>query len=177
MLDVASGVIAKLEPQKIVSEGSAKIKIQNKPLDQKDDSDIEVIIKTRSQRMIRFHNSMTNNLTKLCHSMGYEVLEGSEPNRFDALIKNYDGKSKDLLIEVKSSIERSHLRLAVGQLFDYRRKLEKRAITDMAILLPEKINKDDIDFLDDIGIHTLWFTNRNMKSIKGNLLHFPAVHI
>jgi hypothetical protein len=172
MLDVQSGRLAKIKVQNVVGRAIAEIKNENKSLDAKDDSDIEVIVKTRTKKMIRLHNSMTNSLTKLCKNTGYKIFEGSEANKFDALIKDYDDKSKDLLIEVKSSIERSHLRLAVGQLFDYRRKLERRAITDLAVLLPKKPKKDDIDFLNDVGIHALWFINRNLMTIKGNLPSF-----
>ena len=74
----------------------------------------------------------------------------------------------DLLIEVKSSIERAHLRLAVGQLFDYRRKLGRAAATDIGILLPEKPKTDDIAFLNYLGIKLFWFSNHTFLKIEGD---------
>jgi hypothetical protein len=169
MLDVASDQIARMTLPKAIDEITAQIKHANRLLDEKDDSDVEVILKTRSRKAVRLHNSMTNALTKTCSRAGFKILEGAEPYRFDALIKDYDGNGKDLLIEAKSSCDRPHLRLAVGQLLDYRRGLRRRAVTDLAILLPEKPDNESLHFLNDVGIHAVWFVDSKLKQISGNI--------
>jgi hypothetical protein len=169
MLDVASNKISRMRITGVVGEMVTMIKKSDKLLDEKDDSDINVIIKTRSRKAVRLHNSMTNKLVKLCVQFGYKVHEGIEPNKFDALIKNYDGNGKDLLVEAKSSINRSHLRLAVGQLFDYRRGLRRRVATDLAVLLPANPGNDNIAYLRDVGVYILWFNNLKLNKILGDL--------
>ncbi|MFA5771133.1 MAG: hypothetical protein WC974_00150 [Thermoplasmata archaeon] len=168
ILDVCSDHIDKIATtrakQKHIREN------RNRPLSEKDDSDVNVISKTRSRKAKRLHNSMTNTLVKMCHKVNYEVIEGTSGDaEYDALIKNYDDKGKDLLIEVKSSQERGNLRLAVGQLLDYRRHLPRRAATDLAILLPEKPNKNNQEFLDDVGVQFLWFDDEYLKTIRGSV--------
>jgi hypothetical protein len=109
---------------------------------------------------------MTNRLRELCRAQGLGVLEGPETNRFDALIQHYCAK-QDLLIEVKASSDRACLRLAVGQLLDYRRKLDRAGATDVAVLLPNKPLRDDLHFLRYLGVKALWF-ERNCTLIAGD---------
>jgi len=47
---------------------------------------------------------------------------------FDVLVNDFDPKGADLLVEVKSSVEMAHVRMAVGQLFDYVRSTEVRSV-------------------------------------------------
>ena len=54
----------------------------------------------------------------------FEMTQGDRQEcRFDVLIADYDGNGRDLLIEAKPDPDRGSLRVAVGQLFDYRRFL------------------------------------------------------
>jgi hypothetical protein len=61
------------------------------------------------------------------------------------------------LIEAKSSASREHLRMAVGQLFDYsyqgRKKLGE---PHLAILVPEEPSRDLKGWLASLGIHSIW---------------------
>lgn len=166
MLDVVSGELA----EKVIKQNKPKIKYyeKEKALSVKDDSDIEILAKSLSKEAKRIHNSMTNALRKkIEEKYKFKIFEGPQNNKYDALIKNYDNNGRDLLIEVKSSPTRAHLRLAVGQLFDYRRMLNRRAVTDMAILLPEKPDQDSLNFLMDIGIIVMWFSDSGFKNIEG----------
>ena len=141
-----------------------------KSLEQKNDSDLTILFALRSKKFIRLHNSMTNSLQKICKNCNCQINEGPDSNKFDALITNYDGNGIDLLIEAKSSILRPHLRLAVGQLWDYRRGLGRHIATHLAVLLPQKPDFESLEFLNYIGIKTLWFTNKTLKKIEGNFL-------
>lgn len=165
MLDVVSGKLADMDIKQSVSVKSSETE---KHLSLKDDSDIKILTKSLSKKAKRIHNAITNALIdKIKEKYKFKILEGPQNNKYDALIKNYDNNGRDLLIEVKSSSERAHLRLAVGQLLDYRRMLERRAVTDMSILLPEKPDEDGLNFLMDIGIIVMWFTDSSFKNIEG----------
>lgn len=109
---------------------------------------------------------MTNALLRICKQKKLIVKEGRQPNcRFDALVRNPQKKG-DLLIEVKSRTAVADIRLAIGQLFDYRRQLPKRATTSIAVLLPYAPKKHVRALLNAVNVKALWFT-ANLKSIQG----------
>jgi hypothetical protein len=128
---------------------------------------VPLVVKSYSTIKRMLHNNMTDHLSELCKKAKYEYTE--KPGMWDSLITNYDGKGKYLLIEVKSLSERSCIREAVGQLLDYLRFVPNRLMTETAVLLPEKPSSDCISFLDDVGVNYLWFTDKKLKAIKGNL--------
>lgn len=70
------------------------------------------------------------------------------------------------LIEAKGSTSREDIRMAAGQLFDYafqmREKFEK---PKMAILLPKKPALKSVEWLEPLGIKTIW---RSGKSFVDN---------
>ncbi|MGI9229780.1 MAG: hypothetical protein ACR2P9_07980 [Gammaproteobacteria bacterium] len=124
----------------------------------KDETDIEIIQKAGTRTQRRIHNQLTN---KLCECLSdYTLSEGNrETCMFDVLVKEYDSESEyDLLIEVKSSSERPHIRMAVGQLYDYYHEINGDIDNPhMAILLPEKPDASCISFLKEIDIGLMWF--------------------
>lgn len=60
----------------------------------------------------------------------------------------YD-KTSNTLYEAKSSASREHIRLAIGQLLDYRRYVDVDAIS---VLLPEMPGGDMLDLLQELNI-------------------------
>lgn len=124
----------------------------------KDEADVEAIKKAGTITQRRIHNQLTNkirvSLTK------FTLLEGrSESCMFDVLVKNYDGDNNDLLIEVKSSVDSPHIRMAIGQLFDYWYKLKGDEEPCLAVLLPERPTKEMSIFLEWLGVGLMWFQN------------------
>ena len=169
MLDTVSYKLAHMKLPTETIETKPPPKPGGKPLGKKDDEDIVIISNGYTGKARRIHNSMTNKLIVICKKLGLRIEEGKyRENRFDALILNYNNNGKDLLIEAKGATSRSDLRLALGQLYDYRRKRSHRAATDLAVLLPEKPNIDDIDFLGDAGINVIWFVNSKLQKLAGN---------
>ena len=83
---------------------------------------------------------------------------------FDALIQDYKGQERHLLIEVKSSTNIADVRLAVGQLLDYRRFVNKPDTTDLAVLLPEEPNAHVCELLKACDILLLWFEAKETLS-------------
>ena len=124
----------------------------------KDEGDIESLQVARTNRSKRLHNQMTNQLREVLSD--YTLLEGcgNEGNdaMFDVLVKNYDSGGNDLMIEVKSSSEPAHVRMAVGQLYDYWFNVKGDVEEHLAVLLPEKPATGLLGLLAWLNIGTMW---------------------
>lgn len=131
----------------------------------KDEADVEAIKQSGTITQRRIHNQLTNKLRVSLTK--FTLLEGrSESCMFDVLVKNYDGNKNDLLIEVKSSIESPHVRLAVGQLFDYGFRLKGEEEFYLAVLLPERPTKEIESFLEWLDVGLMWFENDRLCTIN-----------
>jgi hypothetical protein len=64
--------------------------------------------------------------------------------------------ARNLLIEAKAKSSREYIRYAIGQLMDYRRRLNPRP--DLAILLPEKPAVDMLGLLSELQISVIFET-------------------
>ena len=89
-----------------------------KPLQLKDEADIQIIQKAGHKTQRRKHNELTNALQSALGD--YTLVEGvSADCMFDVLVKSYNRHGNDLLIEAKNSAESANIRMAVGQLYHY----------------------------------------------------------
>jgi len=123
----------------------------------KDEDDILTLYKAREITQKQIHNQLTNQLTKIL--VDYTLTEGKDNScMFDVIVKKFDGDS-DLLIEAKSSIEQAHIRMAIGQLFDYGFTLKDQQVNHLAILLPFKPEPKQIELLKWLNIGCLWINN------------------
>ena len=147
---------------------------EGKALPLKDEHDIEIIKSSLSTKAKRVHNRMTNELKALLEKKGYDRPDegNTNENMYDALVTKFDGK-KDLLIEVKSSAEVPHVRMAVGQLLDYSRMFNKPENIVKAVLLPGEPIDRIKDYLKNVGIYLLWFENERLYS---NSKGIPFAH-
>lgn len=64
-------------------------------------------------------------------------------------------ESRQVLIEAKHCDSREALRMAIGQLFDYRR-FHQPGPAHLAVLLPHPPDADPLDLLRRVGIEALW---------------------
>jgi len=127
----------------------------------KDEADVEAIKRAGTITQRRIHNQLTNKLRSLLTK--FTLLEGkSDSCMFDTLVKQYDSDRNDLLIEVKSSIESPHVRMAVGQLFDYWFTLKGDEEPHLAVLLPKRPSKDVENFLKWVDVGLMWFENNRL---------------
>lgn len=127
----------------------------------KDEADVEAIKRAGTITQRRIHNHLTNKLRSLLTK--FTLLEGkSDSCMFDALVKQYDRDRNDLLIEVKSSIESPHVRMAVGQLFDYWFTLKGDEEPHLAVLLPGRPSKEVENFLKWVDVGLMWFENNRL---------------
>lgn len=122
----------------------------------------------------RLHNRMTNALRR-----AFAPLSPAQGKKryieFDVLLPNYDGAGRDLLIEAKPDPDRGSIRIAIGQLFDYRRSLKRAASTDLAILTIGPPERSYLELLLDLGITALWFEEEKCESMRGNGKAWAAV--
>jgi len=133
----------------------------NRKLPLKDETDVEAIRKAGTITHRRLHNQLTNKLKESLTK--FTLLEGtSDECMFDVLVKRYDSDGNDLLIEVKSSIESPHVRMAVGQLFEYCFTLKGDEQPHLAMLLPERPGKKVLSFLQWANVGLLWFENHQL---------------
>jgi hypothetical protein len=140
-----------------------------RPLGLKDEREIEATIRGGIQAVTQRHDAMTNRLVKLLEPAGLVAVEGAKQNcLFDVLVRSFDGRGTDLLVEVKSTTDRSSIRLAVGQLLDYRRGLERPLATDLLVLLPSQPEADAIHYLHSVGIKASWFTSVDGGVVRGD---------
>jgi hypothetical protein len=113
------------------------------------------------------HNKMTNAFGQILGALKPEQGRMSN-NRYDILIRGYDGAGRDLLVEAKPDPNKGSLRIAIGQLYDYRRLLRNRAATDLAVLTIGKPDESYIDLLvSDRDITAIWFEDETCQSLNG----------
>ena len=86
---------------------------------------------------------------------------------FDILLSNYDGQGRALLIEAKPHADVGSIRIAIGQLFDYRRFLSCREVTDLCLLTIRPPADSYQELLLDLEITALWFEQEDCKSMQG----------
>ena len=139
-----------------------------------DDAERTAIIGSATQRYEQRHNRMTKSLQTLLRRFTLDVIN-SPAGRCDALMRNYDAKGRDLLIEAKPDPDRGSIRIAIGQIFDYRRYLARRGATDTAVLTISRPNDDYFDLLNDLGITAIWFTAEDCKKLDGDGRAWPGV--
>jgi hypothetical protein len=72
------------------------------------------------------------------------------------------------LIEAKGTISRQDIRMAVGQLLDYAYQMRKDlGDPNKAVLLPEKPDQSDVGWLESVGIHVIWRSDRKFQDDAG----------
>ena len=70
--------------------------------------------------------------------------------------------TENVLYEAKSTVDRNHLRLALGQLWDYRRF--ESGNPSLAVLLPKKPVKEMIDLNVSCDVTTVWESEHGFQS-------------
>jgi hypothetical protein len=131
-----------------------------------DEEERKAVRESRTVTYRKRHDRMTNALTRIFHGFDF-VTKSSPAGRCDAFVCDYDGTSRNLLIEAKPDSDKGSIRIAIGQLFDYRRYLTRQAATDLVVLTISPPERMYLELLMDLGITALWFGNENCKRIAG----------
>lgn len=125
----------------------------------------ETVLAYLSAKKVRIHHDHNSLTTRLLRYVKSRYGAPPKESGFDALLQNWR-PGRDLLIEAKTASGgpggRFQIRLAVGQLFDYRWihfGRGKRAV-DLAVLLPSEPTEDVRSFLRSLSIGVLWFEGK-----------------
>jgi hypothetical protein len=138
-----------------------------------EEATVAVLTKTRL-RIRHRHNALTNRFVRALEGKFIPV-----ESVFDALIEDWR-KGRQLLVQAKPSIAgpagRMQLRLAIGQLYDYRFQLFRQRLekVDLALLTESKPDAEAIALLGGLGIHHLWFEGRSLRgtvALVGSSIH------
>jgi hypothetical protein len=132
-----------------------------------DEAERKAVQESRTITYKQRHNKMTNRLKELFQKL--TLTQGNHPNfRYDVFAKDYDGRGRNLLIEVKPDPDKGSIRIAIGQLLDYRRFLPHQAGTDLAILTISRPPQNYIEFLQELQITPLWFATESCQTLAGD---------
>jgi hypothetical protein len=93
------------------------------------------------------------------------------------LIENYVGKGNDLLLEVKPEPDTGSIRIAIGQLFDYRHRLGRPAGVDLALVTVRTPASVYLKLLESLRISVLWFADEGCHQLHGTGLVAKALGI
>jgi hypothetical protein len=166
MIDVLADRIGNLGPQVVGKPLEIKPMKEGSPLPYFDEAERIAVNKSDSIFYRDRHDRMTNADKDICKKL--EIKRGNDQNcRYDALVKNYDRNGRDLLIEAKPDPDKGSIRIAIGQLFDYRRFLPHRAGTDLAVLTILEPEQGYQELLLDLQISALWFHDESCHTIGG----------
>jgi len=147
---------------------------QGSALPDLDTSDLEYLRKVGTALYRQRHNKMTTALKKILH--GFRLTQGTKPDcRWDVLVEGYETTGRDLLLEVKPDPERAAIRIAIGQLLDYRRFVPRPAATDIAVLTigaPDELYRQ---LLLELQISSIWFTDEDCRDFDGEGLFWEAL--
>jgi len=167
MLDVLADKLKKIAPRlnvpipvKVVapSPGSA--------LPDFDTSEREYLRKAATIRYRQRHNKMMERLKQIL--IGFKLTQGTNSDcRWDLLVERYEQTGRDLLLELKPDPEKAAIRIAIGQLFDYRRFVVHPAITDIAVLTIGAPHKLYRQLLSDLNVSCVWFKDEGCRALDG----------
>ena len=113
----------------------------------------------REQALVRAY--MTN-----LQRQGHDVcrLKIVAPGEAKPLFTDLYDRSTGTLIEAKGSVERESIRMAIGQLADYRRHIGD-GLKEVAVLLPSEPRADLLELLKSQAIATVWPAGKDKFAI------------
>lgn len=167
-IDVLADKIADLVTKQLSSKpltGSQSVSVTPLP-----DYDVEEVTSARKFESPGFrkrHNKMTQHLKSLFPGRTL-VTSYDQKCNFDVLIRDYDAGGRDLLIEAKPDPDPGAVRIAIGQLLDYRRFLPRTAATDMAVLTISPPSDSHLELLEELQITAIWYTDESCQTLDGH---------
>lgn len=130
----------------------------------KDEEDVRRLQQALNIAQRRVHNKVTNQLRQLLAN--WTLLEGRAKDCcYDVLVKNYDYAKNDLLLEVKSSIDASQIRMAIGQVYAYwHRLMGPSEYSHTAIVTPIQPDSETELLLKWLGIGAIWLEDGQLHT-------------
>jgi len=173
MLDVLAEDLKEITIGETIVPSEAVVGPGSTSLPTYDEAERTAVLKSRTVMYRARHDRMTNALRSVLPKTKLEA-GNHQDCRYDAMALGYDG-DRDLLIEAKPDHEKGDVRIAVGQLLDYRRFLPGRTGTDMAFLTITKPSQSYMNFLLDLQITVLWYEDERCLRLRGEGKAWQAI--
>ncbi len=119
----------------------------------------------REQKLVR---TLEKHLTGLGHTVNRQRLLPSGEAR--PIITDLFDATTGMLVEAKGTVERNAVRMAIGQLFDYRRLFRAGEVQHVAALFPSEPRPDLCDLLSEQGIVVIHPSDGGFEDSTGGAL-------
>jgi hypothetical protein len=119
----------------------------------------------REQKLVL---ALEKHLVELGHSVNRQRLLPSGEAR--PIITDLFDATTGTLVEAKGTVERNAIRMAIGQLYDYRRLFAPGEVQQVAALFPAEPRSDLCDLLDEQGIVVIYKTESGFEDSTGGAL-------
>ena len=108
-------------------------------------------------------------------ALGHEVFRQQilPPGEARPLFTDLYDATTGTLVEAKGTVERNAIRMAIGQLADYKRFVDGGGPSHLAVLLPAEPRKDLSDLLLSEGIELIYESGSGFKDSTGGALIGP----
>lgn len=117
----------------------------------------------REQRLVK---QLERHLRKRGHDVTRQALTLPDGTELRTDLFDHD---TGLLVEAKASADRAAVRMAIGQLLDYRRHVHP-APDLCAVLLPERPTSDLVELLDALDVALVWSSGSRFRDNRGGAL-------
>jgi hypothetical protein len=126
------------------------------PVEQQHVEEVEVSHTTTSYTAARREQTLVLEYTAWLVAAGNDVVRFRvrPPGEARELVCDVYDKTRNNLVEAKGTGTRGEVRMAIGQLFDYRRFRDP--VPACAVLLPNRPRADVEELLGSAGISTIW---------------------
>jgi hypothetical protein len=130
--------------------------VEDVPIAQHNTERVAINPKNQPRKMELREASLVKSFCAHLEGMGHIVTRNKIIPRgeINALYTDLHDRTDNLLVEAKGSVTREAIRMAVGQLFDYRRYINPRP--RLAVLIPDQPRSDLVDYCAAENIATIW---------------------
>jgi hypothetical protein len=164
--------IEPLEPNSKLAEVLAGPAKSNVPIEQQQTEKAYVAPSNEPYEAERREQTLVLELEAHLRNLGHEVFRHRILPSGEArpLFTDLYDESLDMLVEAKGTVERNAIRMAIGQLADYKRFVSDSKPRHVAVLLPSEPRKDLCDLLASQGIDLIFKSQTGFDDSTGGAL-------
>jgi hypothetical protein len=144
----------------------------NVPIEQQQTETAFVDPDHRPYKAERREQKLVLGLEAHLRSLGHEVFRQRilPPGEARPIFTDLYDATTGLLVEAKGTVERNAIRMAIGQLADYKRFIDDAQPNHLAILLPAEPRLDLYDLLTTQGVDVIYPTETGFEDSTGGAL-------
>ena len=164
--------IAPMEPESKLAEVLAGPATTDVPIEQQQTEKAYVAPSNEPYEAERREQTLVLALEKHLSRLGHEVSRNRilPPGETRPLFTDLYDATLDMLVEAKGTVERNAIRMAIGQLLDYKRFISGGSPQHVALLVPREPRKDLCDLLASQGIDLIYKRQNGFDDSTGGAL-------